>query len=204
MVAEAGRDRLPRATVALFTLLAFLIGSTMYLTMIYTPFFMHQLGVDRPLTIALVLTADSAMGAGMALSYGWARRFLSSRTCFAFSLVCAATGTSIAGTAASIVPFIAGLMIYGFGSGWLLPNLLTLLGLQIPSDQQGRAAGIVKAGNFLASPLSIVIIEPVARQFGESSALKLAAVVSFLLLLLTFSSRSIYRRAEVTNFAPHC
>jgi MFS family permease len=187
-------ERLPKRTVAFFALLAFLIGSTMYLTMIYAPFFMRHLGIERPFVIALVLTADSAVGAGMAMSYGWSRRFLSARACFAISLVCAALGTAIAGTASGVAPFIAGLLIYGFGSGWLLPNLLTLLGSQVPLAHQGRAAGIVKAGNVLASPLSIVIIEPIAREFGEDSALKLAAMVSLLLLVITFSSRSMYNR----------
>jgi MFS family permease len=190
--AEADGARMPKGIVALFALLAFLIGSTMYLTMIYAPFFMKHLGIERPFVIALVLTADSAVGAAMAMSYGWSRRFLSARACFAISLTAAALGTAIAGTASSVAPFIAGLLIYGFGSGWLLPNLLTLLGPQIPLAHQGRAAGIVKAGNFLASPLSIVIIEPIARQFGESSALKLASAVCLVLLTITLILRSIY------------
>jgi MFS family permease len=190
---QAGAERMPRGTVVLFTLFAFAIGSTMYLTMIYTPFFMKQLGVDRPFVIALVMTADSAAGAGMAMSFGWVRGALSAQTCFAISFTCAMLGTLVAGTSTSIGPFVAGLILYGFGSGWLLPNLLTLLGAHIPAACQGRAAGIVKAGNFIASPLSIVIIEPVARQFGESSALKLAAAVSAVMLATTLSIRSIYR-----------
>lgn len=54
----------------------------------------------------------------------------------------------------------------------------------VATDQQSRAAGLVKGAHFLAAPLAITLIEPVARRFGPQSALIVVSVLSFTMLAI--------------------
>lgn len=187
MPAPAGSARAQRLLAWFpfrYALLALFIGGISYLPMVYIPFLLRQHGMESPSLIALVLTADSAVGAVMAMLYGRARRRLSTNGAFVFSFASAGLGTLVAALSPSIAGVVAGLMIFGFGVGWFIANLMTALASQVTKAQQGRAAGLVKAAHFLSAPICIALIEPIARVYGPASVMLIVSVTAFGLLIV--------------------
>ncbi|MFT3964258.1 MAG: MFS transporter [Sphingobium sp.] len=176
-----------------YLLLAFAIGALALMPSVQVPFLLRERGLDRPSAIALVLTADSVAGAFMAMLYGRARAHVSAYAAFAFSFATAAIGLFVAALADSVWAVIAGLLIYGLGIGWFVPNLMTALAARVAPAHQGRAAGIVKAAHFLSAPVSVALVEPLARNYGPSGTLFAAAGLAFVCLILT-GCRYVQRR----------
>lgn len=181
-----------------YALLALVIGSITYLPMVYLPFLMRQMGVTSSTIISLVLTGDVALGAGVALLYGRSRRYLSTYAAFAFSFSCAGTGMVIVAFATSIAGAVMGMMVFGVGLGWFVPNLMTAVAQQVQVEQQGRAVGLVKGAHHLAAPLCIVVVEPLARQLGPAGAMMAAAALAFGLVILMGYRIAVGQRDRVT------
>lgn len=167
-----------------FAVLAVLIGGITYIPMVYAPFLMRQMGISSPSTISLVLMGDSILGSVLAMSYGRSQRHFSVHAAFAFSFACAGTGMLTAALASSFTGVVVGMMIFGLGLGWFVPNLMNAVAQRVALDQQGRAVGLVKAAHYLAAPLCIVVVEPVAKQLGPGGAMLAAAALAFGLLIL--------------------
>jgi len=176
--------RLPTWFPVRYAALAVVIGSITYLPMVYLPFLMRQMGVTSPTMISLVLTGDVMLGATLALLYGRCRRYFSIHAAFAFSFACAGSGMFAVALASSLVGVVIGMMVFGIGLGWFVPNLMTAVAQQVQLQQQGRAVGLVKGAHHLAAPLSIVAVEPLARELGPWGAMLAASALAFGLLLL--------------------
>jgi MFS family permease len=179
-----------------YLLLALMIGALVFLPSVYLPFLLRQVKGSTPWVISLVLTADSVIGAAMAMTYGRARRSLTSTQAFEFCFASIALGTLMASRSTSFAGIVVGMGIYGLGIGWLLANIITSLASKVSLERQGRAVGIVKAVHFSAAPLSIVLIEPFARRYGPGDALLVVSVCAFILLGL-FAFRQLTVKARV-------
>jgi MFS family permease len=164
--------------------LAFAVGTLALMPSVEVPFLLREKGLVSPAVIALVLTADSLAGVGMAMFYGSARRRISAHAAFAFSFATAAIGLFVAGLAGSVAMVIVGLLIYGLGVGWFVPNLMTALSTHVAPEHQGRAVGIVKATHFLSAPVSVALVEPLARHYGPEGTLFAASGLALLCLLV--------------------
>ena len=57
------------------------------------------------------------------LSYGRSQRYMSVYAAFAFSFAWAGAGMLIAALASTVVGFVIGMMFFGVGLGWFVPNL---------------------------------------------------------------------------------
>jgi MFS family permease len=167
-----------------YAVLAVIIGSITYLPMVYVPYLLTRMGITSPTIISLVLTGDIMLGAAVAMLYGRSRRYLSIHATFAFSFACAGTGMTIVALASSLSGVVAGMMLFGIGLGWFVPNLMTAVAQQVPLELQGRATGLVKGAHHLAAPLCIVVIEPFARRLGPEGAMMASAALAFILLFL--------------------
>lgn len=161
-----------------FIPLAFCVGSTVFLPSVYLPFLLRETHGASPLLISAVLTADSIVGALVALGFGLARQRLSSSTAFAVSFAFIAGGSLLAIVSSTLFGIVAGMLVYGLGVGWLVPNLMSSLATKVSQGEQGRTTGIVKGAHFLAAPLCVVIAEPFARQYGASAALLITALLA--------------------------
>ncbi|HEX8056866.1 MAG TPA: MFS transporter [Novosphingobium sp.] len=169
--------------------LAILIGSIVFLPAIYAPFLLREKGLGNPSTIALVLTADSIAGAVIASQYGRARRYLTRHGAFATSFAIVAVGMLVAGLSSSVIGVIGGMMFYGLGVGWFVPNLMTALGEKIDGDRQAHAVGLVKAAHFTSAGLALLIMEPLSRSYGpQMSLLAMSCVSAFLLVVMLLRS----------------
>jgi MFS family permease len=167
-----------------FMPLGFCIGAIAFLPMVHVPFLLRQHGVQSTSLISLVLTADSIVGAVMAILYGRARQSLSANSAFAFSFAMTGLGTLIAGLSPGNFGVIAGMLVFGFGIGWMVPNLMTAVAAKVTQARQGRTAGLIKAAHFLATPLCIPLMEPVVRRYGAQSAMFAVSALAFIMLCL--------------------
>ncbi len=167
-----------------YAIAGFLIGTVYYLPIVYVPFQAADIGVTSPTVIGMVMTVNSIIGAILAALYGQALRLLSIHQVFLSSFAVAGIGLAMVAFTSNLVLLVAGMIVYGFGSAWLFANLMTALGERVPAHRQGRAVGLVRAAITLASPLSIVAVEPLANRLGPSAALLAGAGVAFALLLL--------------------
>ncbi len=185
-----------------YAALALVIGSITYLPMVYVPFLMRNMGISSPTVISLVLTGDVALGATLALLYGKSRRYFSIQSSFAFSFACAGIGMSLVAMASTVVSAVIGMMAFGVGLGWFVPNLMTAVAQQVSLEHQGRAVGLVKGAHHLAAPLCIVLIEPFARQAGPKAAMMAAAALAFVMfLLMSYQAVTGRQRARATTLA---
>jgi MFS family permease len=184
-------QRFPYAYVPL----AFCVGSTVFLPSVYLPFLLRETQAASPLLISAVLTADSVIGALVALGFGPARQRLSSASAFSISFALISGGSLVAIVSSGLPGIVAGMLIYGLGVGWLVPNLMASLATQVAQNEQGRSVGIVKGAHFLAAPLCVVIAEPFARRYGASAALLITSLLAAALFLF-FAVRSAVARAR--------
>jgi MFS family permease len=185
VAADPAAERLLRWFPFRYILLAFAIGSLALMPSVQVPFLLREKGLVHPSTIALVLTADSLAGALMAMLYGRARAHISAHAAFAFAFGAAAIGLLVAALADSVAVVVAGLLIYGLGIGWFVPNLMTALSARVTPAHQGRAAGIVKAAHFLSAPVAVALVEPLARSHGPAGTLLAASGLAFVCLVLS-------------------
>ncbi len=173
-----------------FLPLALVMGGATYLPAVYLPFVARDVGLTSPAVISAVMLADSLLGASMALLFGWSQRRMSSAGAFMFSFSCTGLGMLIASQANGVPVLVAGMLVFGFGLGWFVPNLMVSIARRVTQAQQGRAVGIIKAAHYLASPLGVLAVEPIARAFGSRGAM-LASACASLCIVACFAILSI-------------
>ena len=178
-----------------YAVLAFIVGSITYLPMVYAPFVIKDAGVSSPMIISMVLLADSIIGATVAMLFGWSQKYLSSRTAFLISFSFTTSGMLLVSTSSSLTGVVVGMIVFGFGIGWFVPNLMTASTKKIDAALQGRAIGLVKGAHYLAAPLAVVLVEPITRAMGPKGAMWVAATLS-LLAFTAFAYRSFSSKAQ--------
>jgi MFS family permease len=165
-----------------YALLAICIGSITYLPLVYLPFLAREAGVTSPFIISLVLLADTTLTAIMATLFGRFRRPISSQIAFASSFALTAAGMLITAMSPNFAGIIVGMMFFGTGVGWFVPNLMTAAARCVTADRQGRTVGLVKAAHYIAAPLCTVMVEPLTRHVGPKGAMMVGASISLCLL----------------------
>jgi MFS family permease len=174
-----------------YLLLAFLIGSVTYLPTVSIPFQLRQQAGATPSVISYVLTAASLLGAIMALLYGRARLRISAHAAFVISFGLAGAGALVAANAPSFAGVLGGILMLNVGCAWFVPNIMTALGSKVTKERQGRAAGLVKAAHFIAAPVSVALVQPFVKQYGEVIAMQVVgviAVVMFIVMVLRMTT----------------
>jgi predicted MFS family arabinose efflux permease len=161
---------------------ALVMGTVTYLPNVYLPYVVRDVGVTSPAVISTVMLADALLGATIAMLFGRSQRYISSNTAFVISFGCAGTGMVIVGLASGFAGIVAGMLVFGLGLGWFVPNLMFALSRRVTQLQQGRAVGIVKSAHYLASPLAVVAVEPISRAYGSSAVLLASGLLSFVMV----------------------
>ena len=186
-----------------FLPLGFGIGAIAFLPMVHLPFLLREHGLTSTSLITLVLTADSMVGAVMAFLYGRARKSCSTNAAFAFSFAMTGLGTLIAALSPGTMGVIGGMLVFGFGVGWMVPNLMTAVASKVSLARQGRTAGLVKAAHFLSTPLCIPLMEPFVRKYGAQSAMFAVSALAFALFcLLVYRIRTSQSPGESVSAVP--
>lgn len=184
------------------TLLACVMGFITFIPIIYAPFLLRDLGITSPSSIAFVLMADTATAATLGFLFGVSRKRLSERAALMIAYSATAVGGLVVATATAYQMVMVGMAVSGMGVGWFMPSLMTMLGLRVKTHQQGRGAGLVKSANYLATPLCVVIAEPLFRAFGPRAPLAMVTVLSVGLLVLIGASMARRARSIGRQEAP--
>lgn len=165
-----------------FALIGLLMGCVVYLPVIYIPFQLRSMGVESAGQISLVLMVDAMACVCLAVFYGRARKYLSEWGAFAVAFTMTGAGGVLAATAPTYSVVMVGMTMAGLGIAWFMPNLMTMVGSRVQPHQQGRAAGLVKAANYLSTPFCVLAAEPLARMFGVRFPVLLSGLIALTLL----------------------
>jgi len=179
-----------------YLLLAFTAGAMTFLPAISVPFQLKQQADATPSMISYVLTGGSAVGAAIAMLYGPARRRFSAHTAFLFSFGMAGLGALVAANAWSFSGVVCGILLHSIGTAWFSPNIMTALGGKVTHDQQGRAAGLVKAAFFLSTPLTVILIQPLVQTFGEVISMQVVAILGSIMFVVMALRMALATRAQ--------
>ncbi len=177
-----------------FAFLGLILGCIVYLPLIYTPFLLRDMGVG-PAKTSIVLLGDALTGTVTALLFGRSRRLLSSNGTFVCIFATAGIGALVTALAPNYMAVMLGLAIIGLGNGWVIPQLMLTLGSCVKPTQQGRAAGIVKASNYISITLSVAATERLSQLHGPRMPIMISSALAFgLLLLVIYNIRFMRER----------
>ncbi|MDR2857751.1 MAG: MFS transporter [Novosphingobium sp.] len=167
-----------------YVFLTLFTGAITFLPTIYSPFlFRDRMGLG-PSGISTIMLATALTGGASAMLYGRAMRHLSFHGAFLIAFGNAAAGMLIVTLAPNLPVMVAGFILYGIGNAWFVPNFMNSLGAKVLPHQQARAAGLVKMGQFGATPFCVLMVEPYARQFGPVTVMLLACAMAMFLFML--------------------
>jgi predicted MFS family arabinose efflux permease len=110
----------------------------------------------------------------------------------------AALGMLIVALAPTLPVMVGGFLFYCVGNAWFVPNVMTSLGSKVLPHQQSRAAGLVKCGQFLSTPICVVLVEPYARRFGAETVMLLACAMASFAAALMLVRMATARRGAVS------
>ncbi len=179
-----------------YLVLSFAIGAMTFLPTVSVPFQLREQAGASPATISYVLLGASVLGMIMAYLYGTARRYLSAHAAFVLGFGVAGTGALIAASASSFPGVLFGIGLHGLGVSWFVPNIMTAIGSKVAKDQQGRAAGMVKAAHFLAMPICVQLVQPFVKQYGEVIAMKAVAIIGLAMFVVMLARMLTAGRAQ--------
>ena len=161
-----------------FLVAALLTGTLNFLPMVYVPFVLHDMGVTSPTAISIVLLSNALISVVFSLAFGRAQQFFSSHVIFMLCFLFAFLGMVVIALAGSVGGVFAGMMIFGFGVGWMLPNIITSASRKVTPQQQGRTVGIIKGTVYLASPVAVAALQPVMWAAGPKGVIWVLAVLA--------------------------
>lgn len=157
--------------------LAFLGMALFYLVPVYMPFLLaERFGASSGWVGAAVALGNVAAMAAGAL-FGRVRRRVPPPgiVCITASLL--GMGYAMVSQSASVLPFLAGLLIAGFGLGFMLPNLNQWAVQRSSHARRGRALGWMTTAFFLGQFASPLLAQPVVVRFGYGGLYGAAAAV---------------------------
>ena len=185
-VASAGRVPVPWRQLRLPLVVALFGGFTFYVMLIETSYLLVENGVDAAdtATIGAVAAGASLVTAAGAFSFPrLARRGHRFVLPLAFGLQ--AAGMIVIWVAGGVPGVVAGAIIAGFGSGVLLPSMLTWALSGIRFEERGRATGWWNAAFFFGQFLTPLLIGAlVAAVGGLPFAVGIVGVACALVALL--------------------
>jgi MFS family permease len=186
-----------------YVLLSLAIGAITFLPTIYMPYQLRQQAGLSPSGIAGVLTIAALIGGISAFMYGRARRFVSVHVAFVIAFGLAGAGMLIAGLADNLPLVACGMFLHSLGNAWFVPNIMTSLGNKLAGHQQARAAGLVKAGHFFSTPFCVIVIDPIARQYGAVTVMLIVSATAFsVVALMLVRMAALGRRSLQATPAP--
>ncbi|MEO1718156.1 MAG: MFS transporter [Planctomycetota bacterium] len=170
-------------------LIAFGLMIAFYLAPTQLPFLIEAILADGPEVGGLMsggaIAASTATGVVTGLAYGKLRPKLGLHGINASACGLMAVGFVMVwsaflfelGWATSYAMVVAGMGVFGLGSGALMPNLNNWLLDVVPDSSRGGAVGILTAAFFLGQFLSPVATEPIVGVTSISAAFGIAGVI---------------------------
>lgn len=157
--------------------LAFLGMALFYLMPVYMPFLLSERfeASSGWVGAAMALFNIAAMAAGVL--FGRIRRHVPPLGMVIITAGLLATGYGVISHSVAVTPFLAGLLIAGFGLGFMIPNLNQWAVQRTDGELRGRALGWMTTAFFLGQFASPLLAQPVAVSLGYGGLYGAAALV---------------------------
>jgi MFS family permease len=161
-----------------YATLAFVIGTLTYTPTVYLPFVARSVGVVSPVSLSTLMLADAVVAAIVSMLFGPARQRISAPVAFMLSFALVAGGMTLQAFARNFEVVVVGMLIFGAGQAWFVPNLMTAWSRALDRSQQGRAIGLIKASLYLAGPVGTLAAEPISRTYGPAGVMAALAILA--------------------------
>jgi MFS family permease len=181
-----------------FDLAAFglIMGCITYLQLIYAPFVLADMGAG-PKLVSFAMLGDAVTGILTSLLFGRFRRYISASSTFVLAFIATGVGGIVVSHASDYIGVAIGLAVTGLGVGWLMPNLMLLVGNRTGREEQGRAAGLVKGANYMGAAVCVAATEWLSQKYGPRIPLLVSAALSFSLAALVIYQDSRYGKLGI-------
>ena len=185
-----------------FALLALVIGGLNMLPAVYMAFLVKQAvghslaGAHSSASTAAVMMGGSVFSAIASFQFGRLARALDWRRIFVLSFLCFASSFTVLSLAQTLPVIALGAVLSGGGIGWSVANLFSASAQAADPALQSRVTGVIKGAQYIAAPLAVAAIEPVARAFGPQGAFGMAALVSWLMVVWFVALSAAARKAK--------
>jgi MFS family permease len=163
--------------------LAFMTGPIFTLPSIYLSFYTHRFGYDGPSATSALLTVSAVVSACAAMSYGRARKRLSTGFIFGFGFGLGALGLLVLALAPNIWVCGVAMAMTGLAIGCVHPNVFAAVIDSVDERHRGRAVGITQAAGSLAPAVGVTALEPLVSQLGIGGIYLLLAAAAALVTL---------------------
>ncbi len=161
-------------------------GIVFYALIVELSFVLTDVGISSTATIGAISAAMSLATAAGAIMFGKLSRF-SPRVLLPIEFILAAAGLIIVFATTSVAVITIGAILTGFGTGMLLPTLLTWAVNRLTFLQRGRGVGIWTGTLFVGEFLSPLIIAAIAAKTGGLQAgLAVLGVAAAIMAAVTF------------------
>ncbi|WP_410652420.1 MFS transporter [Amycolatopsis sp. cmx-4-54] len=165
---ESERTRLPARVIGVYVL-ALVATLVFYMAPTQLPFLLEGFG-SGPAVVGAVVAGSTLTSVVGALAFPRLRARLSPTAITTVSVALMGAGWLVIGTAGTVAQVVAGLLVGGFGVGFVVPNLnLRLADLAHPAHRGRVLSGLV-AGIFLGQFLSPLVVQPLVQGVGIAGA----------------------------------
>ncbi|AUI59485.1 MFS transporter [Amycolatopsis sp. BJA-103] len=167
-VREDQRARLPGRIIGVYVL-ALVATLVFYMAPTQLPFLLEGFG-SGPAAIGAVVAGSTLTSVAGALAFPRLRKRLNSTAITTVSVALLGAGWLVIGTAGTVVQVVAGLLVGGFGVGFVVPNLNLRLAEFAGPAQRGRVLSGLVTGIFLGQFLSPLVVQPLIQTIGIDGA----------------------------------
>ena len=168
--------RVPLGTLALVYAVGLIGQLVFYMIPVQGPFYLESQTGISPTLVGVTLGLSTLSGGIVSIGYGRIRKRASVITIVAFTFGFMSVGYVIVGLSGSLLGILVGLVIAGFGTGLLLPNLNTWLTAAVPESVRGRALGGLTSAYFFGQFLSPIVTRPIADVVGLATTFRWVGV----------------------------
>ncbi len=177
------RERLPWLRLLPIYGVAFLSMALFYVVPVQLPFYLAPAGIGAS-GVGSVIAAMACISAVGSFLYRRVRHVMSSAAVSVIIFGFMALGFFIISLTPVYGVVVAGLVVAGVGTGFLVPHLNVWLVSAVEPAVRGRAVGGLSASFFLGQFTSPLLIQPVIDAFGGAAAFTAGALLLLLLALL--------------------
>ncbi len=173
--------RWPMATFLAVSLTCFFGVALFYLTPTQAAYLTADLGYDSTFIQSLVIVASTVGATTAAASYGWQRSKLGFKPLFAIAFAVWTVGYGLAALspdAGGLPILVIGMLLSGFGSGYLMPNASSWLLSAAPEAMRGRLVGGMTSFFFAGQFASPFLAKPFVLMGGERLTFAAGAVAA--------------------------
>ncbi|WP_233621602.1 MFS transporter [Amycolatopsis sp. WAC 04182] len=167
-VSERERTRLPARIIGVYVL-ALVATLVFYMAPTQVPFLLEGFG-SGPAVVGAVVAGSTLTSVAGALAFPRLRERLSPTAITTLSVALMGAGWLVIGTAGTVAQVVSGLLVGGFGVGFVVPNLNLRLAEFAHPAHRGRVLSGLVAGIFLGQFLSPLVVQPLVQGVGIAGA----------------------------------